>query len=429
MRGRRLFIGMRIALAILTLAFVMSTWAATQGKVLYNFNLTDGAYPNGGVIFDAAGNLYGTTYGGGTYRCGTVFELTPAADGSWTEKVLHNFNCDDGAYPVGGLILDAAGNLYGTTAGGGLYGCGTAGGCGTVFELIHGARAAGGWTEKVLHKFSGPDGGIPLAGLIFDAAGNLYGTTAMGGNYCTYPGCGTVFQLMALAGGRWKDNVLHSFNYTDGAHTYAGVTLDAAGNLYGTTGWAGRYDCGTIFELTRIPGRGWSETALQSLVGADGCDPFAGLIVDTAGNLYGTTTRGGTGYYCSFWCGTVFQLTPSAGGGWTETVLYNFNGPDGDFPAAGVVFDAVGNLYGTTEAGGELSTCNGSGCGTVFKLMPAAGGGWAETVLHDFNGNDGAYPLAGLILDAVGNLYGTTQQGGTGTSCTPGCGTVFEITP
>ena len=309
MRGRRLFIGMRIALAILTLAFVMSTWAATQGKVLYNFNLTDGAYPNGGVIFDAAGNLYGTTYGGGTYRCGTVF------------------------------------------------------------------------------------------------------------------------QLMALAGGRWKDNVLHSFNYTDGAHTYAGVTLDAAGNLYGTTGWAGRYDCGTIFELTRIPGRGWSETALQSLVGADGCDPFAGLIVDTAGNLYGTTTRGGTGYYCSFWCGTVFQLTPSAGGGWTETVLYNFNGPDGDFPAAGVVFDAVGNLYGTTEAGGELSTCNGSGCGTVFKLMPAAGGGWAETVLHDFNGNDGAYPLAGLILDAVGNLYGTTQQGGTGTSCTPGCGTVFEITP
>src|ERR1022692_937488 len=412
MRGKRLSIRMRAVLAIFAAAlFVASTGAAAQEKVLHSFNSdgTDGVSPDAGLIFDGVGNLYGTTYGGPLPSGGTVFELTPAAGGGWTEKVLHNFtNSTDGVNPVAGLIFDGAGNLYGTTVWGGTYGWGT------VFELT--PAAGGGWTEQLLHNFSGPDGVAPQSALVIDAAGNLYGTTSQGGTYAK----GTVFELMPSAGGDWTEKVLYSFSNdgTDGTHPVAGLLFDGAGNLYSTTYGGGTYNKGTVFELTPAAGGGWTERVLYSFGnGTDGINPCASLIFDGAGNLYSTTQSGGT-----YNGGTVFELTPAAGGSWTEQVLHNFNnnGTDGINPKNGLIFDATGNLYGTTNFGGIYY----SG-GTVFEVVPAAGGGWTEQVLHSFgDGADGAEPQAGLITDTTGNLYGTTSSGGTYTF-----GTVFEFTP
>src|ERR1039458_10243465 len=416
MQGKTLSIGLRAVLAIIAATlFVTSTWATAQEKVLYSFyGGTDGNGPEAGLIFDAAGNLYGTTGAGGTANAGTAFELTPTAGGGWTETVLHSFTpyYGDGTGPSAGLIFDAAGNLYGTTRGGGTYGAGT------VFELT--PAGGGSWTEKVLYSFGayGTDGVVPYAGLIFDAAGNLYGTTNAGGTYYQY---GTVFELTPAGGGNWTETVLHNFvaNGTDGYYPWAGLAFDRFGNLYGTTQDGGTYVVGTVFELTPAGGGNWTETVLHNFNnnGTDGIIPLAGLIFDAAGNLYGTTTEGGTPGG-----GTVFELTPAGGGSWTEKVLYNFNynGTDGWGPQVGLVFDAAGNLYGTTPWGGTYTD------GTVFELTPAGSGGWTETVLHNFNefGNgDGYYPLAGLILDAAGNLYGTTSVGGTYYNY----GTVFEL--
>ena len=423
MRGKRLSIGLRAALEIFAVTLlVTSTWAATpwREKVLYNFinNGTDGNEPEAGLIFDAAGNLYGTTYVGGNYGHGTVFELTPAAGEGWTEKVLHSFNDTDGNQPSTDLIFDAAGNLYGTTSSGGTYGAGAA------FELT--PTAGGGWTEKVLYSFCSQtnctDGAGP-SGLIFDAAGNLYGTTSGGGTIpCGGYGCGAVYQLTPTADGGWTEKVLYSFcsqaNCTDGWFPYAGLIFDAAGNLYGTTSLGGTYGAGTAFELTPAAGGGWTEKVLYSFgnSGTDAVVPVGRLIFDAAGNLYGTSEVGGTYGY-----GTVFELTPTAGGGWTEKVLYSFgNGTDGASPDAGLIFDTDSNLYGTTRYGGPY------GWGTVFELTPTAGGGWTETVLHSFGyGTDGALLYAGVIFDAAGNLYGTTTEGGTDTYY----GTVFELSP
>ncbi len=366
MRGKRLSIGLRTALVIFTVTLlVTSGWAATNWneKVLHSFNNngTDGYEPYffGSLIFDAAGNLYGTTYAGGIYGYGTAFELSPAG-GSWTETVLYNFGngMGDGRNPRAGLIFDATGNLYGTSTTGGTSGYGT------VFELT--PTGGGGWTERVLYSFGNtPDGAYANAVLIFDGAGNLYGTTELGGANGPY---GTVFELTPTAGGGWTEKVLHSFaNGTDGAR------------------------------------------------------PLASVIFDAAGNLYGTTTEGGTNRD-----GTVFELTPTAGGGWTETLLHSFNnnGTDGFLPNAGLIFDATGNLYGTTYYGGAGGGCQPNGCGTVFELTPTAGGGWTEQVLFSFNSTDGAIPVVGLIFDATGNLYGATTEGGT-----LNAGTVFELTP
>ncbi len=411
MSGKKLRIGLRTALATFAATlFVMSTWAAAQiqEQVLHSFNNdgTDGANPSAGLIFDTLGNLYGTTSDGGTSSscsggCGTVFELTPAAGGTWTEKVLYNFQGGaDGAVPLGSLIFDAVGNLYGTT-----YGPGN----GTVFELT--PAVGGTWTERVLYNFgSGTDGVGPEAGLIFDAAGNLYGTAAYGGSH----GSGAVFELTPAAGGTWTEKVLWSFGSgTDGANPFCGLIFDAAGNLYGATAFGGPHNYGTVFELTPAAGGTWTEKVLWSPgSGTDGVFPQASLIFDAAGNLYGTTPTGGTYNH-----GTVFELMPAGGGTWTERVAYSFgNGTDGNFPTAVLIFDRAGNLYGTTYLGGS------SGAGTMFELMPA-GGGWTEQVLHNFgSGTDGANPYAGLVLDTVGNLYGTTNTGGT-----YNFGTVFEI--
>jgi len=444
MRGKRLSIGLRAALAIFTVTLlVTNTWAATNWteKVLHSFNQnnTGGVEPLAGLIFDAAGNLYGTTNWGGTYGGGTVFELTPTAAGGWAETVLHSFgNGTDGAHPLAGLIFDAAGNLYGTTYyGGASQSCqgGSSPGCGTVFELM--PTGAGGWTEKVLHNFNndGTNGWWPRAGLITDAAGNLYGTTSAGGLY----GRGIVFELTPSAGAGWTEKVLYSFNSNgaDGHYPYAGLIFDAAGNLYGTTMSGGLYGRGTVFELTATAGGGWTEKVLYSFNsnGTDGHYPYAGLIFDAAGNLYGTTNEGGT-YLCaphSDGCGTVFELTPEAGGGWTEQVLHRFGNSDGALPVSGsLIFDSAGNLYGTTVFGGDyLCGPYGDGCGTVFELTPKAGGGWTEQVLHSFNNNDSAvtngwWPWAGLITDTAGNLYGTTMYS---SGIAGSAGTVFQLTP
>ncbi len=419
MQGQRFSIGLKAALAMFTVAlFVTSAWAAAHEKVLHSFNVSgnDGFYPYAGLVFDAAGNLYGTTMEGGIHGQGMVFELTPQEGGSWTEKVLHSFNGTDGAYPYAGLIFDAAGNLYGTTVRGGIHDDGA------VFELT--PKEGGGWTEKVLHSFgNGTDGVYPFAGLIFDAAGNLYGTTYEGGIH----GYGTVFELTPEEGGGWTEEVLHSFNLngTDAAYPQASLIMDSAGNLYSTSYEGGIHldpcggvGCGTVFELSPQEGGGWTEKVLHSfnLNGTDGDEPYAGLIIDTAGNLYGTTIAGGIHNN-----GTVFELSPREGGGWLETVLHSFNlnGTDGAVPYASLILDAAGNLYGTTYDGGIHAA------GAAFELTPKEGGGWTEKVLHSFgNGTDGYEPYAGLIIDAAGNLYGTTVEGGI-----HGYGTVFEITP
>jgi uncharacterized repeat protein (TIGR03803 family) len=384
-------------------------------SALYSFSgSSDPKFPYAGLIFDKSGNLYGTTESGGANTLGTVFEMSPNANGTWTETVLYSFTgAADGGQPYGGLVLDAAGNLYGTTNYGGSTNCNS--GCGTVFKLTPGS---GGWTESVIYTFTGgADGREPYARLRFDAAGNLYGTTLQGGNVnstCT-SGCGTIFKLTPGSSG-YTETVLYAFQGgADGASPYDGLTLDAAGNLYGTT-YAGGTGSGTIFKLT--PGSsGWTETVLHAFKGGyDGKSPYGDVILDAAGNLYGTTFQGGQGY------GVVFQVAPNSNGRWTEKVLHAFVNTPAGSPVAGLVMDTAGNLYGTTMLGVAQSSCSG-GCGTLFKLSPVAGGTWTYKVVHLFGqGTDGYHPTGDLVLDSAGNMYGTTQAGGA-----QGSGMVFEI--
>lgn len=400
--------------------------AAQTEKVLASFELNGkyGSAPVSSLTFDTTGNLYGTTSDGGAYTYGTVFELTPATAGGWTERVLHSFDYNgeeyDGQNPGAGLVFDGSGNLYGTTFDGGLDSVG-----GTVFQLT--PNPSGGWTEGLLHNFgNGTDGTNPSSNLIFDAAGNFYGTTATGGRNNCGQNCGTVFELILQANGKWAEKVLHNFNGADGYELQAGLIFDAAGNLYGITTFGGAYGAGTAFELTPKPSGGWGEKILHSFnySPTDGSSPIGGVIFDTAGNLYGTTYGGG-----AHGGGTVFELTPQPSGVWTKTLLHSFDGTDGGNPSASLIFDAAGNLYGTTLYGGaNLCTFNQEtlGCGVVFELSrKVGGGGWKEKVLHNFidDGTDGFDPFSSLIFDVSGNLYGTTIGGGNGG------GTVYEVTP
>ncbi len=425
-------------------------------QVLYSFcsqsNCADGANPfaYGGLIMDTSGNLYGTTsVGGNATGGGTVFQLTPS-DTGWSETVLYSFcsqtNCADGASPLAGLIMDAAGNLYGTTSAGGTSAPGT----GVVFQLTPDPTGTG-WTETVLYSFCSQiycaDGYQPLGGLIMDGAGNLYGTTRQGDNNpgtCALAGsCGVVFELTPDPTGTvWTETVLYRFcsqlRCADGVYPYGGLIMDASGNLYGTTNGGGANDGsqvgpGVVFELTPdATGTAWTETVLHSFFCsncADGANPAPGLIMDGAGNLYGTTTTGGaTGG------GTVFQLTPSDTG-WSETVLYSFCSQtrcaDGLYPYGDLIMDEAGNLYGTTWRGGSGTQLIS---GVAFELTPdSTGTAWTETVLYNFcsqsNCADGGGPFAGLLMDASGNLYGTTNVGGNfNNKCAvQGCGTVFAL--
>jgi uncharacterized repeat protein (TIGR03803 family) len=387
-------VGMRLALALLS-ALLLAAVPPAHGQtetVRYSFaNSPDGANPRYVTpVLDAAGNLYGTTNYGGVYGFGTVFKLTS----SGTETILHSFhvNGTDGAYPEAGLVM-YKGNLYGTTVEGGNDNID-----GTVFELTHTTK---GWTEKILHSFGASgDGSQPYCVLTVDKkTGNLYGTTNVGGTY-SY---GTVFELTPSG----TERVLWSFgNGTDGANPIAGVILDTNGNLYGTTEYGGDYGYGTVFKLTASG----TETILHSfdLNGTDGAYPVAGLVM-YKGNLYGTTASGG-----AYGDGTVFEVTLSG----TETILHSFanNDIDGINPYAGLTV-YKGNFYGTTANGGGI----GGVAGIVFELTPSG----TEKILHVFGGSpDGAFPWGGVVFDMSGNLYGTTFSGGAN-----GYGTVFKMTP
>jgi uncharacterized repeat protein (TIGR03803 family) len=407
-----LIIASSMAIFAAVLMFAGSATAAGPAEqVLYRFKGgSDGSAPLAGLVADKAGNLYGTTSDGGAGECqggcGTVFELSPASGGRWTETVLYRFTGgSDGAGPEAGLIFDTPGNLYGTT----IYGGSSDNG--TIFQLAAPATHGGNWTLNVLHSFIGhKDGKYCLGSLIFDQAGNLYGPTLFGGRF----GGGTVFQLAAPAtqGGTWTLNVLHSFKgVNDGIDPVGTLIIDKKGALYGTT------NGGTIFKEVP-PAHGHTAWTLKVLynfnyvLGLSG-----GLIAGKNGVLYGATSQGGSANE-----GTVFQLTPpvARGGAWTATTLYEFGGgSDGEYPLNDLVADKAGNLYGTTESGGA------SGLGSVYKLTPTQHGSWTKTTLHDFTGGrDGSGPGAGLIFGRQGVLYGTTVKGGPSDN-----GTVFKVAP
>jgi uncharacterized repeat protein (TIGR03803 family) len=355
--------------------------AKSTGKIttLASFNGTNGNGPYAGLIRASGGNLYGTTslgWGGGAF--GTVFEL---AHGSATITTLAFFDGPEGSQPLSALIVDAGGNLYGTAAHGG------AGAYGTVFELAHGTS-----TITTLASFNGTDGSTPTGNLATDSGGDLYGTTSGGGASNN----GTVFELAAGSG---SITTLVSFNGTDGANPDGGLIMDGSGNLYGTTSAGGASGDGTVFEVAQGSG---TITTLASFNGTDGKLPLAGLIMDSSGNLYGTTAQGGGD-------GTIFELAKAGG---AITTLASFNGTDGATPDGGLIMDSSGNLYGTAVGGGAYKD------GVVFEL---AQGSSTITTLASFNGYDGQYPRAGLLMDGIGNLYGTTSEVGTG------AGTVFEV--
>jgi len=396
-------------------------WAASTEQTLYSFSNVDGAQPfAGSLVFDSNGNLYGTTAFGDSPACaggcGTVFELIPGSNGTWTHTLLYGFKGgSDGFEPNGALIFDAAGNLYGVTSHGGKTSCPT--GCGTVYKLAPGG--GGKWTKTVLHFFGGQDGATPIGGLSLDSAGNLYGTTWQGGDYqsCPQTGCGVVFKLTFGGHGQWTETVLHTFSGSDGSQPNGTLALDASRNLYGVTLHGGNYQacpiagCGVVFKLASAKGQ-WTETVLHGFSGNDGVAPIGTLVFDTAGNLYGATSYIGAQY------GMVFKLSPG-GTNWTLTILHIFSGKVADYPT-GITLDAAGDLYGTTAE-------SSSGDGIVYSLTGISSGKPNFKILHIFNSTDGNSPQAAPILDAAGNLYGTTFWGGNLNACANGCGLVFKI--
>jgi uncharacterized repeat protein (TIGR03803 family) len=388
---RRIRIALALAVALVSVVVTSKSAQAQSFNVVYTFTgAADGATPPSALIVDATGNLYGTTFFGGLSKSGVVYKV----DSTGKETVLHPFRGKpDGSHPFAGVIQDAAGNLYGTTQSGG------ASRKGAVYMINKAGK------ETILYSFTGgADGATPNGDLLRDTAGNLYGTTVNGGTLSCQngKGCGTVFKLDTNR----KETVLHSFAGADGVNPNAGVVQDAAGTFYGTTFRGGASGHGTVFEVDTTG----KETVLHSFAGRDGAFPFAGLLFDGNASFYGTTTSGGVSGN-----GVVFVVS-----GGKETVLYRFKGgADGAHLWGGLVRDGAGNLYGTTTGGGA-SGCSGYGCGTVFKLNSAA----KKTALYVFTGGaDGANPYAGLALDTAGNLFGTTSLGGSGS------GLVFEVKP
>jgi uncharacterized repeat protein (TIGR03803 family) len=386
---------------VFALAFVLmpSTQAQTY-KVLHNFTggPQDGQSPHAGVTMDTAGNLYGTTYYGGSTTNGTAYKLTKNGSGFVYSGLIHSFGSEtDGSNPDSKVTIGPDGALYGATnIGVPNTGCGNLG-CGIIFKLTG--------TESVAYQFTGqrPDSGYPDSAPIFDPSGNMFG--ALPGDIC----CGIVYEL-TRSGSGWKENDIYPFKGTsDGSVPKGGVIRDQAGNLYGVTYAGGTHNGGVVYELSPV-GSGWTEKVLYNFDPASaGINPMGGLLLDQAGNLYGTTTLGGP-----LGGGTVFMLSH---GTWTLTVIHKFQRTArGPLPAASLSFDAAGNLYGTTLYGGS------SDLGTVFKLTR---GSWTYSVLKNFtNGADGGLPQSDVIFDASGHLYGTASKGGTSH-----LGVVWQITP
>jgi uncharacterized repeat protein (TIGR03803 family) len=368
--------------------------------------------------------------------------LMPNSWAASSERVLHTFDIATAGFPVSGLAMDANGNLFGTTLRGGRGTCGE--GCGVVFKLTKNSK--GGATYRVIHSFVGAfsDGGNPFGAPIVDSAGNVYGTTTIGGK----GDCGIVYRLSPTAGGEYKETILHSFNKfnkrnEDGCNPESYLVSDAAGNLYGTTNTGGGggvngtfcdNGCGSVFKLAPNGDGTYTETVIHSFPGTkgntDGRNPVGGMVFDSAGNLWGSTQAGGNGN------GTVFELTPNSDGTYTESTLFRFTGVSTGFdPNTDLVIDKAGNLYGTATNGGL-----NNGNGVVFKVTPQPGGGVKESIIHTFprcNATvcpDGVSPFNGLTIDANGTLYGTVDLGGgasdqCGAPPAFGCGIVYKLTP
>jgi len=394
-----------LAIALTILVTVLS--AGAEEVVIHHFDKTHGSLPLSGLVSDAAGNLYGTTNSGGIANCGTIFELSPDATGKWTHTLLYSFQgCQfPGTRPFGTMVIDQAGNLYGTTEG-------DFNGAGLVFQLSKGTN--GTWSERTIYNFS-PQEGAPNGDLTWDSAGNIYGTTWRD----TTIDNGQVFELSPQPDGSWKKTVLYAFPAPDGtALPVGGVIFDTQGNLYGTTffGVGGNNSLGAVYKLSPQSKAPWEFTLVYNFPNElGGIAPTTRLTFDSKGNLYGTGTLPQNG--------AVFELSPGSSGTWELTSLHTFtSGSDGSTPYGTLVLDAGGSLYGTTSGGG--SGCNGSLCGVVYKISPQSDGTWKETILHQFeSADDGSQPYQGLLLDSSGNLFGTTFYGGS----RYGYGTVFEI--
>jgi uncharacterized repeat protein (TIGR03803 family) len=400
--------------AVLVFVLVCLGYAATE-RPIYTFASPgngDGMFPNGVPVFDKQGNLYGTTIQGGTYNSGTVFELSRNQSGQWTETVLYNFTgTTDGTNPNAGLVFDTAGNLYGTAAYGG------ANGTGVIFKLS--PQGPGAWIYEVLYNFGvypqSGDGQGANSALIFDDLGNLYGTTYEGGASGCFQGCGTVFELSPNPDGTWTGRVLHAFveDGMDGVLP-TGIVLDGNGSLYGTTQNGGVAGSGVLYQLKYTPSRqNWVETILHQFIDGtgDGSFPESALLF-RGGTLYGTTEGGGANSK-----GTVFKTKFSQHAGWVTKVLYSFGQPvsDGFLTQSALGMDTKGHLYGTTSYGGAYNYY-----GTVFKLS-YANGTWIENTLYSFTGGlDGGSPGTGLSIRRDG-VYGTTRLGGNN------AGLVFQL--
>jgi len=390
--------------------------AASSFKIIHKFQGPDGGAPVADLIADAAGNLYGTAETGGNAEglpcsfntCGLVYELTPSASGEWSEKIVYKFSGPDGYAPMAGLIFDHTGNLYGTTASGGTYGAGT------VFELS--PNTDGSWSETVLHSFDWEgeqDGAEPNVDLIFDNAGNLYGTTYAGGpkDY------GIVFKLLPNGDGTWSEKIIHNFeSLSGGANPLGGLTMDAAGNLYGTAPSGGIFHdfSGLVYKLAPDADDKYIFSVLYEFCQLPGChdgaEPISKLTFDGSGNLFGTTLGGGRKR------GVIFELTPQVDGSWSFSVFHAFAGNPAAFPQTAVTFDTSGSIYGAT-----LNPDTGS----VYRMALQADGSWQGSQLHAFGGEPAYNPTSNLLL-LNGKIYGTTLLCGTSAECH---GTVYEITP
>jgi uncharacterized repeat protein (TIGR03803 family) len=442
MQRKKLLIAATLTSAILV--FCAPCARSQSYQVIHNFGAPGGSgvlqaatNPYAGMIFDQQGNLFGTTEYGGSFNpnsgcagagCGTVYELSPNGSGGWREKILYAFTFlyDMADHPTAPVVFDQLGNLYGVAncPQDCFFGYG-----GVVFKLT---PSNGSWTESVVYTESGPSGcggnfgtGSAVSCSVAVDHGHLYGLTVIGGPGSCYMGCGTLYSLEQRSISQYDYLLDYAFRGgADGSSPQGLLAFDAAGNIYGTTGAGGSANAGTVYMLTRNQRTfGWTETVLHSFQGgtADGANPIAGVVLDSAGNIYGTTAQGGTAGQ-----GTVYLLSPQPDGTWEETLLYSFQGGnDAAAPNSTLAMDAAGNLYGTAGGGANSQ-------GTVFKLTHS-GGQWTESLLHSFTGGlDGGQPSGGVTLDSSGNVFGTASEGGAYADCRhpPVCGGVaFEITP
>lgn len=380
--------------SVLCIALLLAAGQAQTFTVLHNFGgAGDGYDPEGGLVMDKKGNLYGVTFEGGARGYGMAYQLVPNGDGTWTENDIYDFGSQAGALPDTTLAFDHKGNIYGGTFDG------------TIFELI---PNNGKWSAVTITSLVNGEPGA----VVFDPVDTLYSPVTGNGRYQQ----GTLLTPSRL--NQYSTVILYTFTGgQDGGTPNGPLVFGSSGNLYGTARQGG-LNVGNVFKLTPNRGQpGWHETTLYSFQGSpnDGANPYAGVVFDTVGNLYGTTLNGG-----SAGLGTVFELSPNSDGTWSETVLHEFQGgSDGSYPIGPVTLDTSGNLYGTTDDGGP------NNAGTVYKLSPSSGGKWTETILHTFTGgSDGSGPTGALVLDNAGNLFGATGFAGSN-----GGGTAFEITP